>query len=63
MTIANEIGSDKYFIAGNGAIVYDMKKKKEIIYENVYLNKKVLDIIKFVRKIVLDIMYIQKKKY
>ena len=39
MTIANEIGSDKYFIAGNGAIVYDMKKMK-LYTKNVYLNKK-----------------------
>lgn len=45
MTIANEIGSDKYFIAGNGAIVYDMKKK-EIIYEKCLHKQKVLDIIK-----------------
>lgn len=45
MTIANEIGSDKYFIAGNGAIVYDMKKK-EIIYEKCLPKQKVLDIIK-----------------
>ena len=45
MTIANEIGSDKYFIAGNGAIVYDMKKN-EIIYEKCLPKQKVLDIIK-----------------
>ena len=45
MTIANEIGSDKYFIAGNGAIVYDMKKD-EIIYEKCLSKQKVLDIIK-----------------
>ena len=62
MTIANEIGSDKYFIAGNGAIVYDMKKKRNYI-RKCLPKQKVLDIIKFVRKIVLDIMYIQKKKY
>ena len=31
--IANEIESKKYFIAGNGAIVYDIEKD-EIIYEN-----------------------------
>ena len=41
--IAKEIGSEKYFIAGNGAIIYDIKKD-EIIYEN-FLNKnKVLEI-------------------
>lgn len=44
-TIANEIGSTKYFIAGNGALIYDIQKN-EILYEN-YLNKeKVLEIIK-----------------
>ena len=36
--IASEIGSNKYFIAGNGAIIYDIKKD-EIIYEK-YLKKK-----------------------
>lgn len=44
-TIANEIESKKYFIAGNGAILYDIEKN-ENIYEK-FLNKnKVLDIIK-----------------
>ena len=44
-TIANEIGSKNYFIAGNGALIYDIQKD-ENIYEN-YLNKeKVLEIIK-----------------
>ena len=44
-TIANEIGSKNYFIAGNGALIYDIQKGKNI-YEN-YLNKeKVLEIIK-----------------
>ena len=44
-TIANEIGSKNYFIAGNGALIYDIQKDKNI-YEN-YLNKeKVLEIIK-----------------
>ena len=44
-TIANEIGSTKYFIAGNGALIYDIQKN-EFLYEN-YLNKeKVLEIIK-----------------
>ena len=27
-TIANEIGSTKYMIAGNGAVVYDIKNDK-----------------------------------
>ena len=31
-TIANEINSNKYMIAGNGAIIYDMQKDS-IIYE------------------------------
>ena len=45
-TIAKEIGSNKYFIAGNGALIYDIQKE-EVIYEK-YLNKeKVLKIIKF----------------
>lgn len=43
--IADEIDSKKYFIAGNGAIVYDMKKD-EIIYEKCLSKQKVLDIIK-----------------
>ena len=43
--IAKEIESENYFIAGNGAIIYDIKKD-EIIYKN-YINKeKVLEIIK-----------------
>lgn len=44
-TIAKEIGSNNYFIAGNGALIYDIKKD-EIIYEK-FLNKaKVLEIAK-----------------
>lgn len=44
-TIAKEIGSNNYFIAGNGALIYDIKKDK-IIYEK-FLNKaKVLEIAK-----------------
>ena len=43
--IANEIESKKYFIAGNGAIVYDIEKD-EIIYENCLKKQKVLEIIK-----------------
>ena len=44
-TIAKEIQSEKYFISGNGAIIYDIAKK-EIIYENILKKQKVLDIIK-----------------
>lgn len=47
--IANEIGSNKYFIAGNGAIVYDIKREK-IIYEKFLTKQKVLDIIKLCEK-------------
>ena len=44
-TIAKEIGSNKYFIAGNGALIYDIQND-EVLYEN-YMNKqKVLEIIK-----------------
>ena len=43
-TIAKEIGSNKYFIAGNGALIYDIQKD-EVIYEK-YMNKqKILEII------------------
>ena len=35
-TIAKEIGSNNYFIAGNGALIYDIKNEKTI-YEK-YLN-------------------------
>lgn len=44
-TIAKEIKSEKYFISGNGAIIYDMAKN-EIIYENTLKKQKVLEIIK-----------------
>lgn len=44
-TIAKEIESKKYFIAGNGAIVYDIKKD-EIIYNNFLKKDKILEIIK-----------------
>ncbi len=43
--IAKEIGAEHYFIAGNGALVYDMKKQK-IIYEKYMTKEKVLEIIK-----------------
>ena len=44
-TIAKEIGSKKYFIAGNGALVYDIQKD-EIIYDKFLPKEKVLEIIK-----------------
>lgn len=47
--IANEIGSDKYFIAGNGAIIYDIKKE-EIIYDKFMPKQKVLEIITLCEK-------------
>lgn len=47
--IANEIGSDKYFIAGNGAIIYDIKKE-EIIYDKFMPKQKVLEIIELCEK-------------
>lgn len=43
--IASEIGSNKYFIAGNGAIIYDIKKD-EIIYEKYLKKETILRIIK-----------------
>ena len=44
-TIAKEINSERYFIAGNGALVYDIQKD-EIIYEKSIKKEKVLEIIK-----------------
>ena len=44
-TIAQEIGSKKYFIAGNGSLIYDIKKD-EIIYEKFLNKQKVLEIAK-----------------
>lgn len=43
--IAKEIESENYFIAGNGALIYDIKKD-EIIYEKYMTKQKVLEIIK-----------------
>lgn len=49
LMIAKEIGANKYYISGNGSVLYDMQKD-EIIYEN-YLNKeKVLEIIELCDK-------------
>ena len=44
-SIANEIGSEKYLIAGNGALIYDIQKN-EIIYDKFLPKTKVLEIIK-----------------
>lgn len=44
-SIANEIGSKNYFIAGNGALIYDIQEEK-ILYENYLSKEKVLEIIK-----------------
>ena len=43
--IAKEIDSKNYFIAGNGAIIYDIPKD-EIIYEKFLSKEKILEIIK-----------------
>lgn len=44
-TFANEIGCNKYLIAGNGSIIYDIEKD-EMIYKNFLTKEKVLDVIK-----------------
>ena len=44
-SIAKEIGSENFFIAGNGALIYDMKKN-DSIYEKYMTKQKVLEIIK-----------------
>ncbi len=44
-TIAESLGITGYFIAGNGALIYDMQKD-EMIYENYIKKEKVLEIIK-----------------
>ncbi len=44
-TIAKEIGSNHYFIAGNGALIYDIQKE-EIVYDKFLPKQKVLEIIK-----------------
>ena len=47
--IAKEIGSENYFIAGNGALIYDIQKD-EIIYNKFLPKEKVLEIIKICEK-------------
>lgn len=44
-SIAKEIGSERFFIAGNGALIYDIQKQK-IIYDKFLPKEKVLEIIK-----------------
>lgn len=44
-TIAKEIGSNNYFISGNGALIYDVQKD-DIIYEKSMKKQKILEIIK-----------------
>ena len=44
-TLAKEIESENYFIAGNGSLIYDIKKDK-IIYEKFLNKQKVLEIAK-----------------
>ena len=44
-SIAKQIESKKYFISGNGAIIYDISKD-ETIYENTIKKQKALEIIK-----------------
>lgn len=44
-SIAEEIGGQKYLIAGNGSIVYDIENE-QILYKNFLHKEKVLDIIK-----------------
>lgn len=43
--IAEEIGGQKYLIAGNGSIVYDIENH-QILYKNFLSKEKVLDVIK-----------------
>ena len=43
-TISEEIGRQKYLIAGNGAIVYDVEKC-QILYKNFLSKEKILNVI------------------
>ena len=43
--ISEEIGKQKYLIAGNGSIIYDTEKEK-ILYKNFLSKQKVLDVIR-----------------
>lgn len=44
LNIAKDIGADKYFICGNGSMIYDIQKD-EIVYENVIDKNKILKLI------------------
>lgn len=44
-----EVGSNEYIIAGNGTMVYDMKKE-EIIYKDFMKKEKVLEIVKLLEE-------------
>ncbi len=48
-TITKSINSNNYFIAGNGAIIYDIKKDKKI-YEKYISRKKIMKIAKYCDK-------------
>ena len=45
LNIAKEIGADKYFISGNGSMLYDIQKNR-IVYENFIDKNKILSLIK-----------------
>ena len=45
LNIAKDIGADKYFICGNGSMIYDMQKDK-VIYENFINKSKMLKLVK-----------------
>ena len=49
LTIAKEIGANKYYISGNGSVLYDMQNDK-ILYENYLKKEKVLEIIDLCEK-------------
>ena len=49
LNIAKDIGADKYFICGNGSMIYDMQKDK-VIYENFINKSKIVFIIIFTHK-------------
>ncbi len=49
LTIAKEIGANKYYISGNGSVLYDMQKE-EIIYEKYLSKEKVLELVELCEK-------------
>ena len=56
---ANDIGIEGDIICGNGAIVYNLQEDK-IIYNQYIDKKKFYKLLKFVKKIVFIIMFLQK---